>query len=95
MDISKKRLRSFFCTFNDFWEDRKASDNDKGCAEKVANWYEIFLTDYPEAFRTGKEMDKGETWPEKPSLDEIKERLLHKRMAERFTDYEGVMSALI
>ena len=38
------------------------------------------------------DIDEGETRPNKPNLDKIKERLIHKRMAERFTDYEGVMS---
>ena len=50
--------------------------------------------DYPEAFRARTEMDidEGETRPKKPSLDKIGESFILKRMAERFTDYEGVMS---
>ena len=88
-------MSNFLCTFNDFWEEVKVSDNDKGCAEKVASWYKLFLTDYPEAFGAGKEMDfdEGETRPKgKINLAEIRGRLLCKRTAERFTDYEGVMS---
>ena len=37
MEMSKERLSNYFCTFDDFWEDVKASDQDKGCAEKVAD----------------------------------------------------------
>ena len=50
--------------------------------------YEIFPTDYPEAFRIQKEMDiiEGETRPKKPNQDEMRERLMHI-MAERFTNY--------
>ena len=69
MEMSKDRLSNFFCTFNDFWEDVKASHNDKGCAEKVDS-YKLFLTDYLEAFRAGKkiDIDEGETRPKVVSL---------------------------
>ena len=44
--------------------------------------------------RVGEAMDidKGQTRPKKPNLAEIRERLLCKRMEERFTNYEGIMS---
>ena len=38
------------------------------------------------------DIDEGKARPKKPNLAEIRERLLYKRTAERFTDYEGVMS---
>ena len=38
------------------------------------------------------DIDEGKTRPKKPNLAEIKERLLCKRMAERFTNYDGVIS---
>ena len=62
------------------------------------SWYERFSRNYPEAFRveekmgTDSESNKGETRPKKPSLDGIRKRLMDNRMAERFANYEGVMS---
>ena len=38
------------------------------------------------------DIDEGETRPKKQSLDKIKKGHKHYRTAERFTDYEGVMS---
>ena len=38
------------------------------------------------------DIDEGKARLKKPNLAEIMERLPYKRMAERFTDYEGVMS---
>ena len=39
------------------------------------------------------DIDEGEARPkEKPNIAEIRERLLCKRKAERFKDYEGLMS---
>ena len=38
------------------------------------------------------DIDEGQTRPKKPNLVEIREKLLKKRMAERFTDYRGVES---
>ena len=35
-------------------------------------------------------IDEGKTRPKKPNLGEIKERLLHNRTTEAFTDYHGV-----
>ena len=40
------------------------------------------------------DIDDGKTRPKKPSLSKIRERLLHERTAERFMDYEGVISDL-
>ena len=37
------------------------------------------------------ETEEGKTRPKKPNLAEIRERLLCKRMTERFIDYQGVM----
>ena len=36
--------------------------------------------------------EEGQTRPKKPNLTEIRERLLCKRMTDRFTDYQSVMS---
>ena len=38
------------------------------------------------------DVDEGKTRPKKPNLAEIREKLLRKRTAERFTDYHGVES---
>ena len=67
----------------------KRHNNDK-C---ITSWYEHFQRDYPETFRVGEAMEteEGQTRPKKPSLAEIRERLLCKRTTERFIDYQGVM----
>ena len=103
MELSRERLSNFFKDFNEFWVDLKTSVNQ----DKLACWYERFQRDYPETFRVGEAMEteegqtrpkkpnlaeEGQTRPKKPNLTEIRERLLCKRMAERFTDYQGVMS---
>ena len=62
------------------------------------SWYEPFSRNYLEAFGveekvdTDSESNEGETMPKKPSLDKIKKILMHNRKAERFADYEGLMS---
>ena len=38
------------------------------------------------------DIDEGKTRPRKPNLAEIREKLPCKRTAERFTDYQGIMS---
>ena len=38
------------------------------------------------------DIDEGKTRPKKPNLTEIREKLLCKRTAESFKDYDGVMS---
>ena len=38
------------------------------------------------------DIDEGKTGPKRPNLAEIREKLLHKKTAERFTDYDGIMS---
>ena len=38
------------------------------------------------------DIDEGKTRPKKPNLAEIREKLLSKRTAESFKDYDGVMS---
>ena len=37
------------------------------------------------------DIDKGQIRPKKPNLAEIREKLPHKRTAESFKDYQGVM----
>ena len=38
------------------------------------------------------DIDEEKTGPKKPNLAEIREKLLYKETAERFTDYDGIMS---
>ena len=56
----------------------------------------IFKKKYPKMFGDSSEsemdIDEGKTRPKKPNLAEIREKLLRKRTAERFTDYHGVKS---
>ena len=56
---------------------------------------ECFWRKYPEIFRdspeTKMDIDKGQTRPKKPNLAEIREKLLRKRTAQSFKDYQGVM----
>ena len=35
-------------------------------------------------------IDEGKTRPKKPNLGKVKERLLHNRTTEAFSDYHGV-----
>ena len=37
------------------------------------------------------DIDEGKTRPKKPNLAKIREKLLYKRTAERFTDYDDIM----
>ena len=89
MELSRQRLSNFFKDFNKFWVDLKTSVDQ----DKLTSWYERFQRDYLEAFRVGKAMETEEkkTRYKKLSLAEIRERLLCKRMTERFTEYQGVM----
>ena len=93
LDIEK--VREFVGDFNNFFEDLKAWTKD---AEQIKTWREHFLEKYPEIFSNSLEnevemdTEEGQTRPKKPNLAEIRERLLCKRMEERFTNYEGVMS---
>ena len=70
---------------------------DKKC-QANKTWREHFLKKYPELFSDSSEneiemdIDEGQTRPKKPNLAEIRERLLCKRVEERFTNYESVMS---
>ena len=67
-------------------------------AEQIRTWREHVLEKYPKIFSDFSEnevkmdIDKGQTRPKKPNLAEIRERLLCKRMVERFTNYDEVMS---
>ena len=89
MDLSRERLLNFFADFNEFWVDLKTSVNQ----DKLTSWYERFQRDYPEAFRVGEAMETEgkKTRSKKLSLAEIREKLLCKRMTERFIEYQGVM----
>ena len=60
-------------------------------AMQIRTRREYFWRKYPEIFNDSSEnevemdIDEGQTRPKKPNLAEIRERLLYKRMAERFT----------
>ena len=62
------------------------------------NLERAFFGKYPEIFSNSSEnevemdIDEGQTRPKKPILAEIRERLLCKRMAERFVNYDEVVS---
>ena len=102
MELSRERLSNFFKDFNEFWVDLNTLVDQ----DKLTGWYECFQRDYPETFRVmeAMETEEGQTRPKKPNiaeeeqtrskkshLAEIRERLLCKRMTERFIDYQGVM----
>ena len=64
-------------------------------AEKIKTHRECFWRKYPEIFNENEvemDIDEGKTRPKKPNLAEIREKLLCKRTAESFKDYDGVMS---
>ena len=90
MDLSRERLSNIFADFNEFWVDLKTSV-DQG---KLTSWYERFQRDYPEAFRVGEAMETEgkKTRSKKLNLAEIREKLLCKRMTERFIEYQEVMA---
>ena len=93
LDVEK--VREFVGDFNELFEDLKAWRKD---ANQIKTWREHFLKKYPEIFSDSSEnevemdIDERQTGPKKPNLAEIRERLLCKRMEERFTNYKGVMS---
>ena len=83
-----------FKDVREFWADHEIPVN----PAKLKSWYERFQRNYPEAISVEDEMDadsesnEGKTKAKKkPNLAEIRGWLLYKRIAERFTDYEGVM----
>ena len=92
-----EKVKEFVGDFNKLFEDlAKAYIKD---AMQIKTHREYFWRKYPEIFNDSSEnevemdIDEGKTRPKKPNLAEIRERLLCKRMAKRFTDYDGVMSA--
>ena len=89
MEYSGERLSNFLFYFNEFWVDLKTSVDQ----DKLTSWYEHFQRDYPEVFRVGEVMETEEkkTRSKKPSLAEIRKKLLCKRTTERFIEYQGVM----
>ena len=93
LDIEK--VREFVGDFNQLFEDSKAWTKD---AEQIRTWREHFLKKCPEIFSDSSEneaemdIDEGQTRSKKPNLAKIRERLLCKRTAERFTNYDEVMS---
>ena len=94
--LDEEKLKDFVSDFNKHFEDlAKRYKND---AKKIKALREDFWRKYPEIFNDSSEnevemnIDEGETRPKKPNLGKIKERLLHNRTTEAFTDYHGVES---
>ena len=94
--LDMEKVKEFVGDFNKCFEDLvKAYVKD---AKKIKTYREHFWRKYPEIFEDSSEnevemdIDEGKTRPKKPNLAEIKERLLFKRTAERFTNYDGVIS---
>ena len=92
--LDEKKVKDFVGDFNKFFQDLVKSY--KKDAEKIGNCREYFWRKYPKIFNDSSEnevemnIDEGKTRPKKPTLGEIKERLLHNRTTDAFTDYHGV-----
>ena len=94
--LDEEKFKDFVSDFNKHFEDlakRYKKDAKKIKALREGSWRK-----YPKIFNDCSEnevemnIDKGKTGPKKPNLGEIKERLLHNRTTEAFTDYHGVQS---
>ena len=87
-------MREFVGDFNELFKDLEEWTNN---AVQIETWEDHFLKEYPKIFNDFSEnevemdIDEGKTSPKKPNLSEIGEKLLKKRMAEAFTDYDGIM----
>ena len=91
--LNEEKVKDFVGDFNKHFEDREKRY--KKDAEKIKTHRECFWRKYPEIFRDSREtemdIDKRQTRPKKPNLAEIREKLLRKKTAESFKDYQGVM----
>ena len=99
--LDEEKVRDFVGDFNKHFEDLvKCYKKD---AERVKNIRDSFWRKYPEILRNSSENEvEMETTMETESrpivdreekLRKVEERLLSKRTNERFTNYDGVMSA--
>ena len=91
--LDEEKVKDFIGDFNKHFED--LTKRYKKDAEKIKTHRECFWRKYPEIFRDSPEtevdVDEGQTRLKKPNLAEIREKVLHKRTAESFKDYQGVM----
>ena len=94
--LDEEKVKDFVGDFNKYFED--LAKRYKRDAEKIKTRRECFWRKYPEIFRNSSEnevemdIDEGKTRPKKPTLTEIREKLLCKRTTEAFTDYRGIES---
>ena len=92
LDIEE--VRKFVRDFNKLFKDLEEWTNN---AVQIETWKDHFLKEYPKIFNDSSEnevemdLDEGKTSPKKPNLSEIREKLLKKRTAEVFTDYDSIM----
>ena len=92
LDIEE--VRKFVRDFNKLFKDLEEWTNN---AVQIETWKDHFLKEYPKIFNDSSEnevemdIDEGKTSPKKPNLSEIREKLLKKRTAEAFTDYDSIM----
>ena len=89
--LDEEKRKDFVGDFNKFFEDLAKSY--KKDAKKIEKRREYLWRKYPEIFNDSSDemnIDEGKTWPKKPNLGEIKERLLRNRTTEAFADYHGV-----
>ena len=90
--LDEEKFKDFVSDFNKHFED--LAKRYKKDAEKIKALREGFWKKYPEIFKDSSENEvhEGNTRPKKPSLAEIRKRLLCNRTTEAFTDYCGVES---
>ena len=87
-------VRKFVGDFNELFKDLEEWTNN---AVQIETWKDHFLKEYPKIFNDSLEnevemdIDKKKASPKKPNLCEIREKILRKRTAEAFTDYDGIM----
>ena len=94
--LDEEKVKDFVGDFNKLFED--LAKRYKKDAEKIKICRECFWRKNPEIFNDSSEnevemdIDEGKTRPKKPSLAEIRKRLLCNRTTEAFTDYRSVES---
>ena len=95
IELDMEQVKEFVGDFNKLFNDLEAWTKN---AIQIKAWKDYFLKKYPKIFNDSSEKevemdtDEGKTRPKKPNLAEIREKLPCKRTAEKFTDYDGLMS---
>ena len=89
--LNEEKVKDFVGDINKHFED--LAKRYKKDAEKIKTRRECFWRKYSEIFRdspeTEMDIDEGKARPKKPNLVDIREKLLCKRTAERFMDYDS------